>query len=88
MIFIERKEGESFERFLNRFKRALQGSKVLTQAVQNRNFQKKKSRNVRRKNAIERSYIREQKEKLVKQGIVNPEQQKKILKGGSLQKKN
>jgi len=65
---VKRKDGESFESFYRRFVRRIQQSKILLEARSSRFYERPKSRNKKRQDAIERNKIREEKEYLRKIG--------------------
>ena len=72
MVGVNRKEGESFESMMRRFSKKLQQSGNIYRARKTRFFERPKSKDRRRLDAIRRSGIREEKEELRKQGQLQP----------------
>ncbi len=68
MVEVKRKERENVGSLLRRFSKKVQQSKLLIHAREIRFRQPKKSRPERRKNALKRNEIREEKEMLRKLG--------------------
>ena len=68
MAEIKRKEGESFEGFLRRFKLYLQNSKKLSKAKEKQYLTSKKNKRQRKQQALAGQKIREKKEYLKKIG--------------------
>lgn len=68
MAEIKRKEGESFEGFLRRFKSYLQNSKKLNKAKEKQYLTSKKNKRQRKQQALVGKKIREKKEYLKKIG--------------------
>ncbi len=68
MAEIKRKEGESFEGFLRRFKLYLQNSKKLNKAKEKQYLTSKKNKRQRKQQALAGQKIREKKEYLKKIG--------------------
>lgn len=68
MAELKRKEGESFEGFLRRFKLYLQNSKKLNKAKEKRYLNPKKNKRQRKQQALVGKQIREKKEYLKKIG--------------------
>lgn len=68
MAEIKRKEGESFEAFLRRFKLHLQNSKKLNKAKEKQYLQEEKNKRERKEQALKSKEIREKKEYLKKIG--------------------
>ena len=68
MVEVKRKERESVGSLLRRFSKKVQQSKMLIQAREIRFRQPQKSRTERRKNALKRNEIRQEKEVLRKLG--------------------
>lgn len=68
MAEIKRKDGESFENFLRRFKLYLQNSKKLNKAKEKQYLGSKKNKRERKQQALVGKQIREKKEYLKKIG--------------------
>ncbi|HMB66087.1 MAG TPA: 30S ribosomal protein S21 [Patescibacteria group bacterium] len=68
MAEIKRKDGESFESFLRRFKLYLQNSKKLNKAKEKRYLNSKMNKRERKQQALVGKQIREKKEYLKKIG--------------------
>lgn len=68
MAETKRKKGESFESMLRRFKKKIQQSGILLQSRKIRYFERPKSKNKRRTDALRRLEIAEEREYLKKIG--------------------
>ena len=73
MAEIKRKKGETFESFLRRFNKKLQQSGKLIQSRKIRFYERPKSRNKAREDALRRKRITEQREYLKKTGKLKDE---------------
>lgn len=68
MVETKRKKGESFESLFRRFHKKLQQSGKLLQSRKIRFFQRDKSKNLKKQNALRRIQIKEEREYLKKIG--------------------
>lgn len=68
MIEIKRKKGETFESMYRRFNKRIQSSRKILHAKQIQYNEKKGSRNIQKKNKIEKLKRRDQREYLRKSG--------------------
>ena len=74
MVDIKRKKGETFESMLRRFSKRLMQSKKLLMVKKQQYVQTEESRNMRRKNTLERLKRGKQKEYLRKTGKLKEEE--------------
>lgn len=78
MVEVEKKEKETSESLIRRFTRQIQQSGVLPKARKLRFLQKKKTKRELREDAIYRSKVKKEVDKLKKMGIFDDEKLKDI----------
>ena len=69
LIEVKKKEGESFDSLLKRFSRKVQQSGILYRARKIRYFERKKSRNLRRRSALRRAELKVEREEMKRLGL-------------------
>ena len=69
LIEVKKKEGESFDSLLKRFSRKVQQSGILYRARKIRYYERKKSRNLRRRSALRRAELKVEREEIKRLGL-------------------
>ena len=69
LIEVKKKEGESFDSLLKRFSRKVQQNGILYRARKIRYFERKKSRNLRRRSALRRAELKVEREEMKRLGL-------------------
>ena len=69
LIEVKKKEGESFDSLLKRFSRKVQQSGILYRARKIRYYERKKSRNLRRRSALRRAELKVEREEMKRLGL-------------------
>lgn len=76
MFEVKRKQSESIENLLRRFKQGIQRGKILIKAQAGQFYQKDKSKRKKREDALRKKKIQEKKEYLIKMGKLKDVQEK------------
>ena len=69
LIEVKKKEGESFDSLLKRFSRKVHQSGILYRARKIRYYERKKSRNLRRRSALRRAELKVEREEMKRLGL-------------------